>query len=82
MIRALSYLSRLANVRLILPTELFIRLVDGDKLHAGEQTKSGSRLTGYDLKHARAMEIARRFVSHIYRYLLGLGQELASVVSF
>ena len=61
MIRALyHYLLRLANVRLILPTELFIRLVDGDKLHAGEQTKSGSRLTGYDLKHARAMEIARR----------------------
>jgi hypothetical protein len=41
MIRALSYLHRLANVRLILPTELFIRLVDGDKLHAGEQTSLG-----------------------------------------
>ena len=45
-IRALSYLLQLANVRLILPTELFIRLVDGDKLHAGEQTKSRFKTNG------------------------------------
>lgn len=47
---------------LILPKELLARLklVEGDKLHVVEQTERGLKLTPYDPKHAKAMEIARR----------------------
>jgi putative addiction module antidote len=47
---------------LILPKELLARLklAEGDKLHVVEQTERGLKLTPYDPKHARAMEIARR----------------------
>ena len=47
---------------LILPKELLARLklAEGDKLHVIEQTERGIKLSPYDPKHAKAMEIARR----------------------
>lgn len=47
---------------LILPKELLARLKlgEGDKLHVVEQTERSFKLTPYDPKHAKAMEIARR----------------------
>ena len=50
------------SVGLILPKELLARLKlkEGDKLFAVEQTERGLKLTPYDPKHAEAMEIARR----------------------
>ena len=50
------------SVGLILPKELLARLKlkEGDKLHVVEQTERGFKLTPYDPKHAKAMEIARR----------------------
>jgi putative addiction module antidote len=50
------------SVGLILPKELLARLKlkEGDKLHVVEQTERGIRLSPYDPKHAKAMEIARR----------------------
>jgi len=47
---------------LILPKELLARLKlkEGDRLHVVEQTERGIKLTPYDPKHAKAMEIARR----------------------
>jgi putative addiction module antidote len=50
------------SLGLILPKELLARLKlkEGDKLHVIEQTERGFKLTPYDPKHAKAMEIARR----------------------
>jgi putative addiction module antidote len=50
------------SLGLILPKELLARLKlkEGDKLHVVEQTERGMKLTPYDPKHAKAMEIARR----------------------
>jgi putative addiction module antidote len=50
------------SVGLILPKELLarLRLKEGDKLHVVEQTERGFKLSPYDPKHAKAMEIARR----------------------
>ena len=50
------------SLGLILSKELLARLKlkEGDKLHIVEQTERGLKLTPYDPKHARAMEIARR----------------------
>ena len=47
---------------LILPKELLARLklAEGDKLHVVEQTERGIKLSPYDPKHTKAMEIARR----------------------
>jgi putative addiction module antidote len=47
---------------LILPKDLLARmkLSEGDKLHVVEQTERGIKLSPYDPKHAKAMEIARR----------------------
>jgi putative addiction module antidote len=47
---------------LILPKELLARLKlkEGDKLHVVEHTERGIKLSPYDPKHARAMDIARR----------------------
>jgi putative addiction module antidote len=47
---------------LILPKELLARLklTEGDKLHVVEQTERGLKLSPYDPKHAKAMDIARR----------------------
>lgn len=49
------------SVGLILPKELLARLKlkAGDKLHIVEQTERGIKLSPYDPKHAKAMEIAR-----------------------
>lgn len=46
---------------IILPKELLARLKlkPGDKLHVVEQTERGFKLSPYDPKHAKAMEIAR-----------------------
>lgn len=46
----------------ILPKELVarLRLKPGDKLHVVEVTDRGIKLSPYDPKHAKAMEIARR----------------------
>ncbi len=46
----------------ILPKELAARLKlkEGDKLHVVEQTERGIKLSPYDPKHAKAMELARR----------------------
>jgi putative addiction module antidote len=50
------------SLGLILPKELLARLKlkEGDKLHVVEQTERGIKLSPYDPKHAKAMEIARR----------------------
>jgi putative addiction module antidote len=50
------------SVGLILPKELLARLklTEGDVLHVVEQTDRGLKLSPYDPKHAKAMEIARR----------------------
>ena len=50
------------SVGLILPKELLARLKlkEGDKLYVVEQTERGMKLSPYDPKHAKAMEIARR----------------------
>jgi putative addiction module antidote len=47
---------------LILPKELLARLklAEGDKLYVVEQTERGMKLTPYDPKHAKAMQLARR----------------------
>jgi putative addiction module antidote len=47
---------------LILPKELLARLKlkEGDKLHVVEHTERSIKLSPYDPKHAKAMEIARR----------------------
>lgn len=49
------------SLGLILPKELLARLKlqEGDKLHVVEQTERGVKLSPYDPKHAKAMEIAR-----------------------
>lgn len=50
------------SLGLILPKELLarLRLKEGDKLHVVEQTERGVKLSPYDPKHAKAMELARR----------------------
>jgi putative addiction module antidote len=50
------------SLGLILSKELLARLKlkEGDRLHVVEQTERGLKLSPYDPKHARAMEIARR----------------------
>jgi putative addiction module antidote len=50
------------SVGLILPKDLLARLKlgEGDKLHVVEQTERGLKLSPYDPKHAKAMDIARR----------------------
>jgi putative addiction module antidote len=50
------------SLGLILSKELLARLKlkEGDQLHVVEQTERGVKLTPYDPKHAKAMEIARR----------------------
>ena len=50
------------SLGLILPKDLLARLKlkEGDKLHVVEQTERGMKLSPYDPKHAKAMEIARR----------------------
>jgi putative addiction module antidote len=50
------------SVGLILPKELLARLKlkAGDQLHVVEQTERGIKLSPYDPKHAKAMDIARR----------------------
>ena len=50
------------SVGLILPKELLARLKlkEGDKLYVIEQPERGMKLSPYDPKHARAMDIARR----------------------
>jgi putative addiction module antidote len=50
------------SVGLILPKELLARLKlkEGDKLYVVEQTERGIKLSPYNPKHAKAMELARR----------------------
>ncbi len=50
------------SLGLILSKELLARLKlkEGDQLHVVEQPDRGVKLTPYDPKHAKAMEIARR----------------------
>jgi len=50
------------SVGLILPKELLARLKlkEGDKLYVIEEPERAFRLSPYDTKHARAMEIARQ----------------------
>ncbi len=50
------------SLGLILPKELLARLKlkEGDKFHIVEQTERGIKLSPYDPKHAKAMDIARR----------------------
>jgi putative addiction module antidote len=40
-----------------------LKLKEGDKLHIVEQTERGLKLSPYNPKHAKAMEIARRSFS-------------------
>lgn len=46
----------------ILPKDLLARLdlKEGDKLHIVEQTERAMKISPYDPKHAKAMEIARK----------------------
>ena len=56
-------IKRIGNsLGLILPKELLARLKlkEGDKLYLVEQTERNIKLSPYDPKHAKAMEIARR----------------------
>jgi putative addiction module antidote len=50
------------SVGLILPKELLARLKlqSGDLLHVVEHTERSLKLSPYDPKHAKAMEIARK----------------------
>jgi len=50
------------SIGLILPKDLLARLKlkEGDKLHVVEQTERGLKLSPYDPKHEKAMNIARR----------------------
>jgi putative addiction module antidote len=50
------------SLGLILSKELLARLKlkEGDKLHVVEQTERGLKLSPYNPKHAKVMEIARR----------------------
>jgi putative addiction module antidote len=50
------------SLGLILPKELLARLKlkEGDKFHIVEQTERGIKLSPYDPKHTKAMDIARR----------------------
>lgn len=50
------------SLGLILSKELLarLRLKEGDQLHVIEQPERGIKLTPYDPKHAKAMELARR----------------------
>ena len=50
------------SLGLILSKELLARLKlkEGDQLHVVEQTERGLKLSPYDPKHAKAMEIARK----------------------
>jgi putative addiction module antidote len=50
------------SLGMILPKDLLarLRLKEGDKLYIVEQTERGIKLSPYDPKHAKAMEIARR----------------------
>lgn len=50
------------SVGLILPKELLARLKlhVGDQLHVVEHTERSLKLSPYDPKHAKAMEIARK----------------------
>jgi len=50
------------SLGLILSKELLarLRLKEGDQLHVVEQTERGIKLSPYDPKHAKAMDIARR----------------------
>ena len=60
---AIPQIRKIGNsVGLILPKDLLARLKlkEGDKLYAVEQTERGLKLTPYDPKHEKAMEIARR----------------------
>jgi putative addiction module antidote len=56
------------SLGLILSKDLLsrLKLKEGDKLHIVEQTERGIKLSPYDPKHARTMEIARK-VMHEYR---------------
>ncbi len=56
------------SVGLILPKELLARLnlKEGDKFYPIEQPDGSLRLSPFDPKHARTMEIARQ-VMHEYR---------------
>jgi putative addiction module antidote len=50
------------SVGFILPKELLarLRLKEGDRFYVVEETDRGIRLSPYDPKHVKAMEIARR----------------------
>jgi putative addiction module antidote len=50
------------SVGIILPKELLarLRLQSGDLLHVVEQPERSLKLSPYDPKHAKAMEIARK----------------------
>ena len=53
------------SVAVRLPTAVVeaLKLKEGDKLHIVEQTERGLKLSPYNPKHAKAMEIARRSFS-------------------
>src|ERR1700726_4229642 len=53
------------SLGLILSKDLLsrLKLKEGDKLHIVEQTERGIKLSPYNPKHAKAMEIARRSFS-------------------
>jgi putative addiction module antidote len=61
--RAVLQVRKIGNsLGLILSKDLLARLKlkEGDQLHVVEQTERGLKLSPYDPKHAKAMEIARK----------------------
>jgi len=73
---AVLRIKRIGNsLGLILPRELLARLnlKEGDALHVVEQTERALKLSPYDPKHAKAMEIARQ----VFREYADTFKELA-----
>ena len=76
----LLQIKRIGNsLGFILPKDLLARLnlKEGDKLYVIEQTERGIKLSPYDPKHAKAMEIARRSFrkyADTYKALAELGK--------
>jgi putative addiction module antidote len=59
----LLQIKRVGNsLGLVLPKDLLARLKlkEGDKFYVVEQTERGIKLSPYDPKHAKGMEIARK----------------------
>ena len=64
------------SLGLILSKDLLsrLKLKEGDKLHIVEQTERGIKLSPYNPKHAKAMEVARRGMKRYHNALAELAK--------